>query len=181
MNKDKKTAGEHRDFDVIERINEVKNRGKDSEPENAQANSKITVSDIEKEKIMLEHENSMNQTKITVSDVEKEKLKLQHETSMRQASEKRIKGWATKSKVTGLVGLGAFALASVMDTSEALNEKKDVSRMTEEQERNLAKKQKQEEKNQSQYAYGHLNAGDIVGEMWNNRLGHHKMGNAKFQ
>lgn len=202
----KKTAGQHRDFDVTERVNEIKQRGENSTPSEVEpASPKEKVSgesvkrldnlssqevvqqqqkksnDLAREEARIKAEmdstkvafNSEANSTITVSDVEAEKMKLD--------SEKRIKSWGMKAKVIGGLGIGAFALASVMDTSQTLEEKRNTSRMTEEQEGNLTRKASKEEKNQRQNAYGHTDMGDIVTEMWNNRIGHHKMGNSKFQ
>lgn len=119
---------------------------------------------------------------ITVGDTAKEVPKVKQDNSFNaQNSEKRVKGWARKTKLAGAVGLGAFALASVMDTADGFSADKRVSRMKAEQEERLTKKQNQEESSQKQYSYGHMDMGDMVFEMFNNRIGHHKMGNAKFQ
>ena len=114
--------------------------------------------------------------------LEQETAKVKHNLSMEdQMKIKKMKGWASKGKLAGLIGLGVFATASVIDTNNGLSENRDVSRMKEKQEKNLTRKLKREEKQQSQYAYGHVDMGEMAFQMFNERLGHHKMGNAKFQ
>ena len=137
-----------------------------------------TKADAESSKVA---QNGEANSQVKVSDMEREKLKLESEQAMKDKSTKRIKGWGMKAKGLGVIGLGAFAVASVMDTSQGLQEKTATSRMTEEQEKNLKRKTSKEEKNQRQNAYGYTDMGGIVTEMWNNRIGHHKMGNSKFQ
>lgn len=120
--------------------------------------------------------------KVTSGKVTTEEVKAKHDAGFdKLAKEKKMKSTLQKGKLIGGIGLGLFAVASVMDTSNKLGENKAVSRMKEEEEQSLIRKQNQEKKNQNQYSYGYMTGGDIVGELWNNRLGHHKMGNAKFQ
>lgn len=97
------------------------------------------------------------------------------------ATKKRLNGWLKKGKVGGMVGLGAFALASVMDTSQDLSHGKQVGKMTQEQERNLERKAGREKQRQQEQAYGNINMGQMAIDMFNERTGHWKMGNAKFQ
>lgn len=85
------------------------------------------------------------------------------------------------AKVAGVAGLGAFALASVMDTSESLSEDKHTSRMVKQQEERLTKKQTKERREQNKQGYGNIDMGQMAIDLFNERTGHHKMGNAKFQ
>lgn len=126
--------------------------------------------------------NDQKKGRVSTSDVAK--IDGEHKTNeakYKNAKIKKMKNWTGKAKIAGAIGLGAFAAASAMDASQRLDNKSDASRMTGEQERRVQKKRKQEEKNQQQHAYGYMDMGDIVGELFNNRIGHHKMGNAKFQ
>lgn len=128
-------------------------------------------------------QNLENTSKVTSSKINKV-VEVEGEANkslVDQAKVKKMKNWLGKAKVAGAIGLGAFAVASVMDTSQTMSEKREVSRMTEKQERNLNRKLKREEKNQSQYAYGHVDFGQMAIDMFNERTGHHKMGNSKFQ
>lgn len=99
----------------------------------------------------------------------------------KQAKSKKMNKWLRNGRLAGMIGLGAFAVATALDTNESLAQNKRTTRMTEEQERNLTRKMKREEKEQKQYSYGYVGMGDIVHELFENRIGHHKMGNAKFQ
>jgi len=119
---------------------------------------------------------------VTTGDIAKEEVKAKHEAGFDKiAKEKKMKGMLTKGKVIGQIGLGLFAVASVMDTGNSLEESKNVSRMKEEQERSLVRKQNREKQSQNQYGYGYMTGGDVISELWDNRIGHHKMGNSKFQ
>ena len=129
-------------------------------------------------------QNIENTTKATASDIQQVKIEVDHEKKMKaqaEASAKRVEKWKGRAGVAGVVGLGAFALASVMDTSEGMAEDKRVSRMTEQQERNLTRKQNREKKSQDAYGLNNVDFGQMALEMFNERIGHHKMGNAKFQ
>jgi hypothetical protein len=146
--------------------------------------TKRVEAEIESKKVS---ERTEHNTKVTAGDYAIEDTKAKHDAQMEKEakwkSEKKAKmhKWGRNYKIGGAIGLGAFALASVMDTGEKLEQKKDVTRMTEQQERNLTRKMNREKKEQDKYSYGYLGMGDIVGELFDNRIGHHKMGNAKFQ
>lgn len=123
-------------------------------------------------------------SKVTSGDIEQEKAKVAHELSDAEYKKKKLakmEKWRGRGAVAGMAGLGAFALASVMDTSARMGDQKEVSRMTAEQEASLLKKQSQERKRNQENGYSHVDMGEIAFEMFNNRLGHHKMGNAKFE
>jgi predicted GNAT family acetyltransferase len=146
--------------------------------------------DVNKEISRLESEaeskkvsqNVENTTKVTVSDTNKVEMEVKHEADKKaQATHKKMNNWKQKAGIAGAIGLGAFAVASVMDASSELGENRRTSRMTEEQERNLNRKKGQEKRNQNQYGYGNIDMGQMAIELFNERTGHHKMGNAKFQ
>ncbi|MDK2600732.1 hypothetical protein QO179_24870 [Bacillus stercoris] len=119
---------------------------------------------------------------ITPSDVAKIEAKNKHDMNIEHAEKvKKMKNWANKSKLVGALGLGVFALASVMDTSDRLDRNRRVSAMKEEQEENLQKKLKRQERSQAQNSYGYVDMGEIVGQLFDSRIGHYKMGNSKFQ
>lgn len=127
-------------------------------------------------------QNADNKGSVKTGDVSKIDVEVKHDSALKdQATKKKMNNWLGKAKLAGAIGLGAFAVASVMDTSETLAEKKRTTRMTEEQERNLNRKISREERNQKQHAYGHVDFGQMAIDLFNERTGHHKMGNAKFQ
>jgi hypothetical protein len=130
----------------------------------------------------LQPEKSKGGGGLTTGDLGKEMPKVQHELGMEeQARVRKIKGWARNGKVAGLIGLGAFALASAMDAGQDLSDKQEAGEMKAEQERNLTKKLNNQKKAMAQNAYGHVDMGEMVMDMFNDRIGHHLMGNAKFQ
>lgn len=94
---------------------------------------------------------------------------------------RKMKSWMNGVKVSGALGLGAFALASVMDTSETLAEDKRTSRQVADQERKLERKKTKESRQQDKLGYGHVDMGQMAIDLFNERTGHYKMGNAKFQ
>lgn len=156
----------------------------------AQEQKKVRDVDSEMKRVEVEAEatkiaqNVENTTKVTVSDIQRTKIEVDHEKAIKaqaKASAEKMDRWKGRAGIAGVVGLGAFALASVMDTSEGMSEDRRTSRMTEQQERNLTRKQNREKKAQQSQGYGNVDFGQMALDMFNERIGHHKMGNAKFQ
>jgi hypothetical protein len=86
-------------------------------------------------------------------------------------------GWA-------VAGIGAFIGAtSLIGVSHKLERNREVARMQNDAEYALYKKEKEEGKTMSQmFGYNkHQPMGQLVMDMWDDRMGHHKMGNSKFQ
>jgi hypothetical protein len=96
-------------------------------------------------------------------------------------SRKRFSRWSSVGKAGGAIGIGAFALASLVDTNENLSDKRELARRQESQERDFQKKQTQQRREQAKEGYGYTTPNDLVAQMWNDRIGHYKMGNAKYQ
>lgn len=107
--------------------------------------------------------------------------KYQEAQDKAQATKQKMNRIWGGAKVAGVAGIGAFALASVMDTSESLSEDAQTSRMVNDQEKNLTRKQTKERRAQDKLGYGHIDMGQMAIDLFNDRTGHHKMGNAKFQ
>lgn len=85
-------------------------------------------------------------------------------------------GWVT-------AGIGAFiGVTSLMGVANKLERGRDVQRMQNDAERAQQKKDKQDSQRMSEmFGYNkHQPMGQLVMDMWNDRMGHHKMGNAKF-
>lgn len=120
---------------------------------------------------------------IDVGKIAKEKSRIDAEKMLEEKVEmKKVKNNLTKMKVAGAIGLTAFAAASVIDTNKEAQQDIRVSRMKEEQEKNLARQKQQEDKTMKQFQFGGpSDMGSIVLDMYNQRIGHHLMGNAKFQ
>lgn len=102
-------------------------------------------------------------------------------------SESDMKKMETFKKVNkvgrgiGAVGALAVGAATVLDIGQGINEKRRVEDMKKEQEKSLRRKQKQEDEYKRSQGYGHTDLGGIVFDMFEERLGHHKIGNARFQ
>jgi hypothetical protein len=125
--------------------------------------------------------NEEHVNKETAGTLEQKVAKEKHDASMRNlASQKKVSGWLEKGKLLGAIGLGAFAVATVMDASDRLDHKTETSKMTNEEKKMKDKKQSDVERKYHQQAYGAVNMGDMVTQMFQDRIGHHKMGNAKF-
>src|SRR5690606_34392387 len=93
----------------------------------------------------------------------------------------KMNRWLGRTQAGALLGLGAFALASAIDTNNRLSQQREAERMVNQQERNLTRQMNAERQKQREQSYGYVDFGNIVHEMWNERIGHHKMGNAKFE
>jgi hypothetical protein len=95
---------------------------------------------------------------------------------------KKIKNNLGKMKVAGAIGLTAFAAASVIDSNKENQQEVRAGRMKAEQEKNLTRQKSREKEVMSQFQYGGpTDFGSIAFDMFNQRIGHHLMGNAKFQ
>jgi hypothetical protein len=81
-------------------------------------------------------------------------------------------------------GIGVFIGATaLLGVSQKLGRNADVQRMQNDAEAAMVKKDKQESKIINElFAYNkHQPMGQLVMDMWDDRIGHHKMGNSKFQ
>lgn len=137
------------------------------------------------EKISEKSSNFLGTVKkeITIGDIAKEQAKAKTENAAETLAEsKKVKNNLRKMGLAGAIGLTAFGVASVIDTNKQLNQDKRVERTRNEQDKNLEQKRMQEQKVMSQYKYGGpSDMGSLAIDMFNQRIGHHLMGNAKFQ
>jgi hypothetical protein len=118
---------------------------------------------------------------VKVKDVSKANVLTEAEISQKAiASQKRITGWKEKGKVLGMIGLGAFAVATAIDISDRLDHGTDTAKMVNEEKKSQQKKQHDTEKKYHQQAYGAIDMGSMVTQMFQDRIGHHRMGQAKF-
>lgn len=80
----------------------------------------------------------------------------------------------------GKIGVGITALGGLVSAAHSVKQSHDAKQMvekqTEQQERNKQRK-KQE---MARYGYGNVDMGNIVLEMFEERTGHHRMGDSKF-
>lgn len=141
---------------------------------------KAEPKDVKKQSEDIAHNKDKNDT-TTVKDVNRVDGLTEHEISQKAiASQRRITGWKEKAKVVGALGLGAFAVATALDISERLDHKTNTSKQVNEEKHNKQKQAHQQRMDQWKQSYGYINMGDMVHQMFQDRIGHHQMGNAKF-
>lgn len=80
-------------------------------------------------------------------------------------------------RTKGAVGLAGFTL---LDLAERGMDHHSATELKAQEEYDIKLREKQKKKKQQQYAYGHIDQGEIVFDLFNQRTGHYKMGNAKF-
>lgn len=129
---------------------------------------KVTTQDVSQDIDSSETRKVMNEAKIKAVDPGMEAQKaLKHK--------KRL-------VLGGRVAVGLMAVGVVADINNNLAQERRSKRMVNEAENNLKKKEHREKQDMNKmFGYDYMDYGNIVQEMWNNRTGHHKMGNAKFQ
>ncbi len=119
---------------------------------------------------------------VSVGDVVKEEAKQNApKETARIKNEGKLKSQLRYTKAAGIAGFGLIGLTAIMDMSKSLQQDVEVSKMKNQQEKNQKRKQKEERDFQSTMAYGYTNWGQIPLDMFNERLGHTKIGNAKFK
>lgn len=120
--------------------------------------------------------------RVTNSDLVKEDVKIEGKKILDANAEvRRVNNTFGKMKLAGVIGLTAFGVASVLDVQKELREARQVERMKNIQEENAYEKQKEERKTMSQFGYGNVDFGQMAIDMFDQRIGHYKMGNSKFQ
>lgn len=76
----------------------------------------------------------------------------------------------------GVVGVG-----TLLDLGGGFKERKEIQRDLAEQEKQMKIRQSDEAKSMKRKSHDYVDMGEIVQEMFNERIGHYKMGNSKFQ
>lgn len=100
----------------------------------------------------------------------------------KEAQAKKIKANGNKMMLAGAIGMTAFGAASLIDTNKKMQAEVRVREMKQEQEKNLVRKRNQDKEVMSQFQHGGpSDFGSIAFDMFNQRIGHHLMGNAKFE
>lgn len=79
------------------------------------------------------------------------------------------------------VGAAIVGVASILDVGQRMADNKEAKRMKHEQEQELHRKEKQRRKKNKEQGYGYLQQGEILFDLFGERTGHYKMGNAKYQ
>jgi hypothetical protein len=115
--------------------------------------------------------------------IAKETVKAKTEVAIEKQEEvSKSKGRANKLMLAGAIGMTAFGAASLIDTNKKMQAEVRVREMKQKQEKNLVRQRNQEKEVMSQFQHGGpSDFGSIAFDMFNQRIGHHLMGNAKFE
>lgn len=122
----------------------------------------------------------------TVADMHQDDIKNNSSVSDEQFTENA----KAKSRKVGkymkggaIVGAAILAAGSLLDVQRDLKEDRQAVRHGNDYEREQQKRKHKEDKTMGQmFGYGHTpNMGQLAIDMFNERIGHYKMGNAKFQ
>lgn len=100
----------------------------------------------------------------------------------RKAFAKKMENFHSKATVVAAIGAtAAIGVASILDVSNDLKHKTREDRMLAYQEENLERQKQQRKKQNKKASYNNVDFGQIAIDMFNERTGHYKMGNSKFQ
>lgn len=102
------------------------------------------------------------------------------ENAQKESSKKKSKNFSGKLGVLAAIGATTIGAASLLDTSRGLREDARAERMKAQQEENLIKQRNMQRRNREEMGYGNVDFGQMAIDMFNERIGHHKMGNSKF-
>ena len=80
----------------------------------------------------------------------------------------------------GKLAVGAIAVGSVLSVGHGMKRKAEEAEMLREQEKNLKQQQKRKRETYRQQSYNDPTMGNLVLQMFEERTGHHKMGDARF-
>lgn len=124
----------------------------------------------------------------TASDYEKKKI-TKHEHVVREIDKEKIAKKAASWNRTGKIGffasVGLIGATSLLDVSHELHEETTEAKMINTQEKNLKRQEIAEQRalrrNDYGYASSYVDFGEIATELFNERIGHYKMGNSKFE
>lgn len=124
--------------------------------------------------------------KTTMADVSKKEVEAIAEGSLEfQAGMKKFNNMLRKAKTVGKIGLGAFALATLLDIGEREKKKIRTKKMVEEEEKNVRRKMREDMFHARIYSFvqnmQQVDMGQLALDMFEDRIGHFKMGNAKFR
>lgn len=116
---------------------------------------------------------------VTVGEVAKKSLEVDTRLSADEVAARAAKGVRIGAK--GIAGL--IAVGTMMSISNSLQKDVRTERMKRDEEQQLVRKERENQRNQRDlFGYNKpTDFGQLVLDMWDDRIGHHKMGNAKFQ
>lgn len=78
------------------------------------------------------------------------------------------------------VGAAIVGVASIVDIGQKVADSREAKRIKHEQEKALIEKEKRRKKKDKEQSYGYIQDGEILFDLFGERTGHYKMGNAKF-
>lgn len=188
-----------------ELIKKIQNAKQDNRNESATGEDKVNTSNKEKQNVV--NDNTTNPKDFTsgtksnadveasanpegykqkggatTGDVSKETVRQNGLTVQQEKGlESKAMRHAKNTKRAGLLGFGLIAVTSIMDMSKSLSQDVEVSKMKNQQEANQRRKQQQEKDFQNTMSYRYIDWGQIPLDMFNQRLGHNKIGNAKYK
>ena len=120
--------------------------------------------------------------RMTTASMNKEKVRARAEAKLENRAEMKM---LRRAKTAGKIGLGAFALATVLDINESIERDIRVKEMLKQQEENAKRKmrrpiwEKRWEKIKEDFE--NVDMGKLALQLFEERIGHYKMGNAKFE
>lgn len=86
-----------------------------------------------------------------------------------------------KLKLAGKITGGAILTAAGVDLVDEYAQKRRTEKMVAEQERNLKEKERRERQSLKQRGYSNINAGEIAFKMFDEAIGHHKIGGGNYR
>lgn len=122
---------------------------------------------------LLKTETVQDLVKGEVSDVGKSIIK-------KANTQRKMIAGGGKLKTAYKIGLYAMGAATVLDVAQRAGDTLESANIKREEEHKLKEKRRKQQKKNKQYSYGHIDQGEIVFDLFNQRTGHYKMGNAKF-
>lgn len=78
------------------------------------------------------------------------------------------------------IGVGVTALGGIVSAAHSAKQSHDARQMVKAQEEKQYRDKKRKQEETARYGYGQVDMGNVVLQMFEERTGHHKMGNSKF-
>lgn len=116
----------------------------------------------------------------TVQDMVRGEVSDATKSVMKQGDVRRfLRGGSQASKALH-IGKYGLAAATILDIADHVSENHEARVMKANEEYQFKQRQKEKKRKQQQLSYGHIDQGEILFDLFNQRSGHYKMGNAKF-
>jgi hypothetical protein len=170
------------DTKEAEKVTKGEVKGRNIKMTRAQAEDLKEWHEVTKgEKIPIELKNGKKDM-ITVTEYEHTKARVVARDNLKkQGIIKKMKNFNGKLGVVAAIGATAIGVASVMDVSNEMSHKTREGRMLAYEEENNQRRKQQKKKQNKKAGYGNNDWGQLPIDLFNDRIGHYKMGNAKFQ